>query len=192
MENNFQAVQMTLRNLPNDYSVMIDMDVPKDSLARVEKAHGDKTLAAEIDKIHGLEAIHRSDVLHSQSFDRVYKLTIKKQAKIIRMDVSLAPEPFKSQKDTRTLELLEKRLIELEMRERARSIDIKVLMEELKSFQIEYYGRLEAMEKKLDEKLEGLQSKCERLAGVVVRYKVAPATVAPSTETDQVAQAAEN
>ncbi len=109
------------------------------------------------------------------------------------MDVSLAPEPYRSEKEIRTLELLEKRLLELELRERARSIDIKVLMEELKSFQIEYYGRLEIMEKKLDEKLEGLQSKCERLASVVVRYKVpTPMIEESSLPGDQaVAQAAE-
>ena len=97
----------------------------------------------------------------------------------------MAPEKTKVH-SLDTVERLERKLLELEMRERARSIDIKNLMGELTGFQVEYYKRLEDLERKLDQTLAGLALKCDKLEKVVVRYKVErPTSVValPSTET---------
>jgi hypothetical protein len=81
---------------------------------------------------------------------------------------------------------LERKLLELEMRERARSIDIKNLMGELTEFQVEYYKRLEDLELKLDQTLAGLAIKCDKLEKVVVRYKIdRPVSVVAPPSTEQ-------
>jgi hypothetical protein len=115
----------------------------------------DGTLATEIDKIHGLDPAEHK----------------KRDTRFARFEVSLAPELPKSLGAVKTVESVENRLLELEMAERARSIDMKACMTELTQFQLEYYKRLEQMEKKLDEALVGLAAKCDKLEKVVQRYK---------------------
>ncbi|KAJ3025586.1 hypothetical protein HK097_006653 [Rhizophlyctis rosea] len=83
----------------------------------------------------------------------------------------MAPAQPQNQQARNTIEQLEERLLDLELRERARSIDLRVVMERLQVFQVDIYKRLEGMEKKVDETLAGLSVKCDKMEKLVNRYK---------------------
>ena len=109
----------------------------------------------EIDKIHGVDLIASN----------------KGDVKFVKLEISLAPEEPKTLRSIRTVEELERKLLELEMKERARSIDIKSIMTNLQEFQLDYFKRLEELESKLDKNLTVLSIKCDKLEKVVQRYK---------------------
>ena len=167
-EKTFQAQQVAIRLTADESTFLVDMIVPLSAVEPIETSIKDGSLGMELDKIHGIDesVFKRKDVIC------VMKLT--SQSKPLKAHVALAPEIPKSQKSIRTIENLERRLMELEMRERARSIDIKGLVTELQGFQIEYYKRLEDLEVKVNQTLEGLGVKCDKLEKIVERYRVVP------------------
>ena len=130
--------------------------MPQDQVARVEQGIKEGSLALELDKIHGIDPIlHRG----------------RKDAKISKFQVSLAPARPANIDARKTVEALENRLIELEIHERSRSIDLRVIMRELQSFQIDIYKRFEELEKHVDDSLVSLAIKCDKMEKVVLKYK---------------------
>ena len=66
---------------------------------------------------------------------------------------------------------LEMKLIELERNERTRSIDLKLIMQELQGFQVAMLTKLGTFEKQVEDGLKGLTTKCSKLEQVVAKYK---------------------
>jgi len=81
-----------------------------DQVPRLDMGIKDGSLAVEIDKIHGLDPI-----LHHG----------KKDVKISKFQVSLAPCRPSNIEQRKTVDSLEKRLLEVERNERTRSIDLR-------------------------------------------------------------------
>ena len=81
-----------------------------DQTGKIEKAIKDGSLGVEFDKIHGIDPI-----LHHG----------KKDAKLSKFQISLAPALPKNVEARKTIEALETRLMELELNERTRSIDLR-------------------------------------------------------------------
>jgi hypothetical protein len=71
----------------------------------------------------------------------------------------------------KTVESLEERLLRIEMQERSRSIDLRVVMMELQSFQIDILKRFEELDKRMNDGLFGLAVKCDKMERAVQRFK---------------------
>lgn len=84
-----------------------------DQVPRMDAGIKDGSLAREIDKIHGLDPI-----LHNG----------KQDVKISKFQVSLAPSRPANIEQRKTVDSLEKRLLEVERNERTRSIDLRGIM----------------------------------------------------------------
>ncbi|KAI8817168.1 uncharacterized protein EV422DRAFT_551520 [Fimicolochytrium jonesii] len=154
-ERHFKATTVSIKLTSDEKMFLASMDVPNDSVGKLERGIKDGVLAMEIDKIHGIDPA----------------LSGRRDVKISKFQVSLAPAQPQNLKVKGTIQDLEQRLLELELKERARSIDLRVIMDRLQVFQVDVYKRLEAMDKKVDETLAGLAVKCERMEKVVARYK---------------------
>ncbi|KAI8921027.1 hypothetical protein DFJ77DRAFT_448292 [Powellomyces hirtus] len=155
-ERHFKAHTCTIKLTSDEKVFLVSMDVPNDSVGKLERGIKDGVLAVEIDKIHGIDPALSAG---------------RRDVKISKFQVSLAPAQPQNLKVKGTIQDLEQRLLELELRERARSIDLRVIMDRLQVFQVDIYKRLETMEKKVDETLLGLATKCDRMEKVVARYK---------------------
>lgn len=127
-----------------------------DQVPRIDAGIKDGSLAREIDKIHGLDYI-----LHNG----------KKDVKISKFQVSLAPARPGNQEMRKTVESLEYRLLEVERNERTRSIDLRVAMRDFQHFQISLFKKFEDLDKKVDDGLIGLALKCEKMEKMVSKYK---------------------
>lgn len=88
----------------------IEIECPMDQVTRLDLGIKDGSLANEIDKIHGIDF-----VMHHG----------RKDVKISKFQVSLAPARPANQETRRTVESLEHRLLEVERNERTRSIDLR-------------------------------------------------------------------
>ena len=66
---------------------------------------------------------------------------------------------------------LEMKLIELERNERTRSIDLKLIMQELQGFQVSMLTKLTTFEKQVEDGLKVLTQKCTKLEQTVSKYK---------------------
>ncbi len=129
--------------------------MPADQVTRIDDGIKDGSLAAEIDKIHGLDPI-----LHKG----------RKDCKLSKFQVSLAPARPANFEQRKTIDALEKRLLEVERNERSRSIDLRVIMRELQGFQVAMIKRMEDLDKKVDDGLVGLAVKCEKMEKMVAKY----------------------
>eukprot|EP00842_Homolaphlyctis_polyrhiza_P001576 jgi/Hompol1/2419/HPOL_001810-RA len=85
--------------------------------------------------------------------------------------MSLAPSRPTNVEARKTVEALERRLIELELNERSRSIDLRVIMRDLQGFQIEILKKFEELDKKVDDNLVSLAQRCDKMEKAVVKYK---------------------
>jgi hypothetical protein len=129
--------------------------MPLDQITRIDDGIKDGSLAAEIDRIHGIDPI-----LHKG----------RKDCKLSKFQVSLAPARPANLEQRKTIDAIEKRLLEVERNERARSIDLRVIMRELQAFQVVMLKRMEELDKKVDDGLVGLAFKCEKMEKLVVKY----------------------
>jgi hypothetical protein len=86
------------------------MELPMDQIPKLDVGIKEGSLAMELDKIHGLDS-----VLHAG----------RKDVKISKFQVSLAPARPANQEMRKTVESLEQRLLEVERNERTRSIDLR-------------------------------------------------------------------
>ncbi|KAJ3045564.1 hypothetical protein HDV00_009221 [Rhizophlyctis rosea] len=153
-ERGFRANKCSVRLTGDEKTYLVELEVPNDQVGKLEKGIKDGGLATEIDKMHGLDpSLSRRDV------------------KITKFSVTMAPQQPQNQEARNTIEQLEERLLDLELKERARSIDLRVVMERLQVFQVDIYKRLEGMEKKVDETLASLSVKCDKMEKLVNRYK---------------------
>lgn len=129
----------------------------------MEKAIKDGSLALEIDKIHGIDPI-----LHKG----------KRDVKLSKFQVSLAPARPQNAESRKTIESLERRLLDIELSERSRSIDLRIIMRDLQGFQVEMYKKFDDLEKKMDDGINfiiiglfGLGVKCEKMERAVLKYR---------------------
>ncbi|KAJ3293522.1 hypothetical protein HK104_004394 [Borealophlyctis nickersoniae] len=153
-ERGFRATKCSVKLTGDEKVYLVEVEVPSDQVGKLEKAIKDGQLGLEMDKMHGLDpSLSRRDI------------------KITKVSVTLAPAQPQNQKARDTIEQLESRLLELELRERARSIDLRVVMDQLRGFQVDIYKRLETMEKKVDETLSTLSVKCDKMEKLVNRYR---------------------
>ncbi|KAJ1342816.1 hypothetical protein BSLG_002635 [Batrachochytrium salamandrivorans] len=143
-ERTFRAWRCIVKFTGEEHQYLVEVELPQDHAARVEKAIKDGTLAMEIDKLHGIDPI-----LHKG----------KRDVKLSKVQISLAPAQPVNMESRKTIESLERRLMELELNERARSIDIRVIMRELQFFQVEIHKTFDDLEKKVDEGLVSLALK---------------------------------
>ncbi|KAI8926729.1 hypothetical protein BC831DRAFT_455220 [Entophlyctis helioformis] len=155
-ERTYRAWKCNVKFTGDEHTYLIELELPSEQVARVEKALKDGTLAVEVDKIHGIDPIlHRG----------------KKDAKFSKFQVSLAPSRPANIETRKTIEALERRLLEIELHERARSIDLRVVMRDLQTFQIDMYKRFEELDRRVEDGLVALSQKCERMEKAVTKYK---------------------
>ncbi|KAI9344935.1 hypothetical protein BDR26DRAFT_856966 [Obelidium mucronatum] len=154
-EKNFQASKFNLKLTGEEKCFIVEVECPNDSIGRFEKSFKDGTLATEIDKIHGMDPAFSYG---------------KKDAKLSRFSVTMGEARPQNAAD-KTIEALEQQIVQLELLERTRSIDLKMVMEGLFSFQVEYQKKFEALDKKVEEMASRLDSKCDRLNATLQRYK---------------------
>ncbi|KAI8846978.1 hypothetical protein BC829DRAFT_444977 [Chytridium lagenaria] len=131
-ERNFNAMTVDMKQTGDDKAYVIEIEIPSDQIGKLEKAFKDGSLATEIDKLHGMDPLQG-----------------KKDAKLSRFMVVMGtarPQNLTSQK---TIEGLEEQILKLEQMERMRSIDLKSVMENLLSFQLEMQKRLDGLRKSL-------------------------------------------
>jgi hypothetical protein len=133
----------------------IELEMPLEQVLRIDTGIKDGTLANEIDRIHGLDPI-----LHKG----------KKDCKLSKFQVSLAPARPVNLEQRMVIDSLEKRLLEVERNERTRSIDLRVIMRELQGFQLIMIKRMDDLDKKVDDGLGGLAVKCEKMERIVDKY----------------------
>ncbi|KAL2919844.1 hypothetical protein HK105_200761 [Polyrhizophydium stewartii] len=155
-ERTFRAWRCVVKFTGDEHSYLLEIELPQDQAARVEKAIRDGSLAIELDKIHGIDPVlHRG----------------RKDVKLSKFQVSLAPAQPVNLESRKTIESLESRLLELELNERVRSIDLRVVMRDLQSFQIDMYKRFEDLEKRVEDGLVSLGAKCDKMEKAVAKYK---------------------
>ena len=126
------------------------MNIPSSSIPELESSIADGTFVSKLDSIHGLD----SDLFKNA-----------KRTKIIKTIFGLCVE-----KKLTNINDLEIRLCQLEVKERAQSIDIKALVQELSNFQIHFFKKLEELDSKVDINLSNLEVKCEKLEKVLIKY----------------------
>ena len=73
--------------------------------------------------------------------------------------------------DRSSVTALEVRLLELEINERARSIDVRAIMTKMQDLQLDIFKRLEAMDKKVDQNAHELSWKCEKSEAALKKYR---------------------
>ncbi|KAI8901182.1 hypothetical protein BC833DRAFT_174635 [Globomyces pollinis-pini] len=156
LERTFKVWKCEVKFTGDEHSYLIELEMPLDQIARIEGGIKDGSLAIEIDKIHGIDPIlHRG----------------KKDVKLSKFQISLAPARPINIESRKTIEALEKRLVELEGSERTRSIDLKVIMRDFQGFQVMMMKKFEELDKKVDDGLVGLAYKCEKMEKLVTKYK---------------------
>ncbi|KAJ2997830.1 autophagy protein atg9 [Globomyces sp. JEL0801] len=101
LERTFKVWKCEVKFTGDEHSYLIELEMPLDQIARIEGGIKDGSLAIEIDKIHGIDV------------------------KLSKFQISLAPARPINIESRKTIEALEKRLVELEGSERTRSIDLK-------------------------------------------------------------------
>ncbi|KAI8915901.1 hypothetical protein EDD86DRAFT_185877 [Gorgonomyces haynaldii] len=154
-ERNYLAWRCVTKFTGDEKTYIIELEMPLDQTGKLEKAIKDGMVQAEIDKIHGIDP-----VLHHG----------KKDVKLSKFQISLAPARPQNTETRRNVEALERRLLELELNERARSIDLRVLMRDMQMFQVDLYKKFEDLEKKVEDGLFGLATKCEKMEKAVLKY----------------------
>ncbi|RKO86086.1 hypothetical protein BDK51DRAFT_34934 [Blyttiomyces helicus] len=155
-ERAFRAWKCCVRLTGDEKVFLVEAEISNANVGKFEKAIKDGSLAIEIDKIHGIDPA----LSHG-----------KKDVKINKFQITLAPARPMNLSARNTIEKLEEQLLELEMNERARSIDLRVIMDTLQGFQLDVYKRLEAMEKRVEETMGSLSVKCDRMEKTVARYR---------------------
>ncbi|KAJ3058943.1 hypothetical protein BCR33DRAFT_712754 [Rhizoclosmatium globosum] len=155
LEKNFQASKVNIKLTGEEKNFVVELECPNDSVPRLEKSFKDGTLGTEIDKIHGMDPAFSCG---------------KKDAKLSRFCTTMAEARPQNAAD-HTIEALEQQIVQLELLERARSIDLKMVMENLLSFQTEFQKKFEALDKKVGEMSNRLDQKAERLSATLQRFK---------------------
>ncbi|KAJ3275901.1 hypothetical protein HDV01_006767 [Terramyces sp. JEL0728] len=134
----------------------IELEMPLDQIGRLDTGIKDGSLAIEIDKIHGIDPVlHRG----------------KKDVKISKFQVSLAPAQPANIESKKSIEALEKRLLKVEINERSRSIDLSVVMRDFLGYSVMMMKKFEELDKKVDEGLVSLSAKCDKMEKTVLKYK---------------------
>ncbi|KAI9011390.1 hypothetical protein BC832DRAFT_590617 [Gaertneriomyces semiglobifer] len=154
-ERHFRAWKCSIRLTGDQNVYLVELELPFSQVGKIEKAMKDGLLAMELDKMHGLDPA----------------LNKRKDVKITKCQVTLAPAQPQNVEVKGTIEHLEQRLLELELHERGRSIDLRVVMERLQGFQLDMTKRLEVMEKKTDETIVALSTKIDKMDKMAARYK---------------------
>ncbi|KAI8801194.1 hypothetical protein BJ742DRAFT_716155 [Cladochytrium replicatum] len=152
LERQFQASDVRIRLAGDQY--LVEIELPEEHSKRLETSIKDGQMAIEIDKIHGLDP-----ALYS-----------RRDVKISKYVESLAPERPVNPKAEGTILALEERLAQLELEERARSVDLRVIMTKLQTFQVDSFKRLESLDKRVDDLILKLDARCERMEKVVARF----------------------
>ncbi|KAJ3376498.1 hypothetical protein HDU92_000265, partial [Lobulomyces angularis] len=101
----------------------------------------------------------QANVLEKEIKDGIVKLS--------KFVVTIAPTKPQNKNVKSCLETLEEQLIELEIRERARSIDIKVIMERLQFLQMDMFKKLDLLDKKVEENFAKLDMKCDKMEKII-------------------------
>ncbi|KAI9366712.1 hypothetical protein DFJ73DRAFT_653859 [Zopfochytrium polystomum] len=153
-ERNFGASAFRMRLTSEEKAYIIEFEAPNDVIGKLEKAFKDGTLATEVDKVHGTDPILG-----------------KKDVKLSHLSVTLGETRPQNQQTRQTIESLEEQLILLEQMERARSIDLKTVMEQLQACQLDFHKRFELLDKKVDDVAAKLDTKCERLERSMARLR---------------------
>ncbi|KAJ3113695.1 hypothetical protein HDU96_003060 [Phlyctochytrium bullatum] len=155
LERNFNGSNIQLKYTGDEKSVIVEMEMPIDSLGKLEKAFKDNSLSTEIDKIHGFDPATHG----------------KRDCKLSRFSVMLGPTRPQNIPTNKTIEGLEEQILKLEQLERTRSIDLKAVMEGLQSFQLEIQKRLDELDRKFFETTQKIETKCDRLEKTLARYR---------------------
>ena len=144
-ENNFKANHINV-SISGESNILLELNIPLYSVSDLESEISNGTLISKIDSIHGLPPK-------------------SKKSKILKSVFGLAVE-----RKLTNISDLESRLIQLELKERAQSIDIKALVQDLSNFQIHFFKKLSELEAKVDLNLNNLESKTEKLEKILIKY----------------------
>ncbi|KAJ3313021.1 hypothetical protein HDV04_002310 [Boothiomyces sp. JEL0838] len=155
-ERTFKVWKCDIKFTGDEHSYLIELEMPLDQIGRLDSGIKDGSLAVEIDKIHGLDPVlHRG----------------KKDVKISKFQVSLAPAQPANIETRKTIEALEKRLLKVEINERSRSIDLSIVMRDFLGYSVMMMKKFEELDKKVDEGLVSLAAKCDKMEKTVLKYK---------------------
>ena len=110
----------------DERSVFVEVEMPEDHVKILDNCVKDGKINMEIDKIHGFDpAMNRRDVWSSRE---IKNWGLIDQVKISRFSVIEPPVMPRNTNLNGTIEALEEKIIEVEVRERARTIDIKGML----------------------------------------------------------------
>ncbi|KAJ3074091.1 hypothetical protein HDU98_012119 [Podochytrium sp. JEL0797] len=109
LEKNFQAANLHIKLTGEEKSFILEFECPEDVIPRLEKSFKDGSLTTELDKIHGMDPAFSYG---------------KKDAKLSRFSATMGETRPQNTAD-RTIEAMEQQIVQLELLERARSIDLK-------------------------------------------------------------------
>lgn len=141
LENSFNVNVLNI-SISGEH-ILLELNIPCINLLSFQESLKDGSLLHKIDSIHG---------------------TVKK-SRIVKSMTGLALE-----RKLTNISDLESRLIQLEMKERAQSIDIKALVQELSRFQIHFFKKLSELEDKVNLNLGNLEIKTEKLEKILTKY----------------------
>lgn len=141
LENTFNVNVLNI-SISGD-NILLEINIPSINLTSFQESLNNGSIVDKIDSIHGTA----------------------KKSKIVKTMVGLALE-----RKLTNISDLESRLIQLEMKERAQSIDIKALVEELSRFQIHFFKKLNSLEQKVELNLTNLEAKTEKLEKILTKY----------------------
>ncbi|TPX37604.1 hypothetical protein SmJEL517_g00499 [Synchytrium microbalum] len=144
LEKHYKAYRASIKLTADEKVYVIETEMPNDQVGKFQKAFNAGLIATELDRMHGLDPTVR-----------------QKDAKLTRLNVT-AGTVLPSNLDKSSITALEQRLLELELHERARSIDIRAIMEKMQTLQLDMFKKLEAMDKKVDQNAHELSWKCEK------------------------------
>ncbi|RKO99946.1 hypothetical protein CXG81DRAFT_13838 [Caulochytrium protostelioides] len=153
-ERTYRAWRFEMHLTSDEHLFLLTLELPSEMAAKLERAVKDGVISREIDKVHG--------------YDPAMAMG-RKDAKVTKIEISLAPARPQNRIAQETLEGFEQQLVQLEIAERGRSIDLRAIMGRLQSFQLEFFHRLELMEKKLDENLKTLEARCDKMEKTVAK-----------------------
>ncbi|TPX47513.1 hypothetical protein SeMB42_g02265 [Synchytrium endobioticum] len=153
LEKNFKAYRCSIKLTADEKVYAVETEMPNDQVGKFQKAFNSGLIATELDKMHGLDPTVR-----------------QRDAKLTRLTVT-AGTVLPQNLDKSSVAALEARLLELELHERARSIDIRAIMEKMQALQLDMFKKLEATDKKVDQNAHELSWKCEKSEAALKKYR---------------------
>ena len=150
-ELTYNITRLKISPSTEDKCLLLEIEAPLDKVALIERDITSGIVSIEIDKINGIR-------------DR-------KDTKITKVINTAAPMKPENKIDGDLVEALEAQLVQLEIRDHARTMQTRAISDKLNSFQAEMLKSLEQVDKKIDDTFSHLDEKCQRLEKLLQKYK---------------------